>query len=438
MRDGRFPPHDAKPEPPGRAPVQPLAGNNRAPRRGASPESKAAALTADDDGLAPPDDRRAGPFAPPPPPPGADARIDAALAARGSKTSGSSDAHFWPTPSALWRDEAYARTWYAHAKRYWDDAVVAPATLDGVLGGFAQLDAPDAAWSRRFLRSLDLPWLPPDDAAGFADDDAAGFAAADVAAGIGRVAARVLLPLGARRVDVVEQSASLLRAAPDFIDACGRRARAAESPHRGPDDGADDAPPASSRCRFFCIAMQSWRPRPRDLDVVWVQWSVGHFTDADFVAFLATCRAALKPHGVLVVKDNVLGTSATADDAFYVDDDDRSVCRSLPYYRVIFDLAQATVLAERQQPVAAAPPPSTSSEGGAEAAEEAFPADIYPVFAWALAWPQDWDESMATGDAVAEHAQEAPLGGGGPSVPPPPPPPDANLRGLGDSNVPHN
>mmetsp|Transcript_1643 Transcript_1643/g.6341 ORF Transcript_1643/g.6341 Transcript_1643/m.6341 type:complete len:224 (-) Transcript_1643:831-1502(-) len=84
MRDGRFPPHDAKPEPPGRAPVQPLAGNNRAPRRGASPESKAAALTADDDGLAPPDDRRAGPFAPPPPPPGADARIDAALAARGT------------------------------------------------------------------------------------------------------------------------------------------------------------------------------------------------------------------------------------------------------------------------------------------------------------------------------------------------------------------
>jgi len=336
------------------------------------------------------------------------------------------------------RDSCREHPGYLVQQREHGAQVVAPATLDGVLGGFAQLDAPDAAWSRRFLRSLDLPWLPPDDAAGFADDDAAGFAAADVAAGIGRVAARVLLPLGARRVDVVEQSASLLRAAPDFIDACGRRARAAESPHRGPDDGADDAPPASSRCRFFCIAMQSWRPRPRDLDVVWVQWSVGHFTDADFVAFLATCRAALKPHGVLVVKDNVLGTSATADDAFYVDDDDRSVCRSLPYYRVIFDLAQATVLAERQQPVAAAPPPSTSSEGGAEAAEEAFPADIYPVFAWALAWPQDWDESMATGDAVAEHAQEAPLGGGGPSVPPPPPPPDANLRGLGDSNVPHN
>mmetsp|Transcript_1644 Transcript_1644/g.6350 ORF Transcript_1644/g.6350 Transcript_1644/m.6350 type:complete len:154 (-) Transcript_1644:1029-1490(-) len=50
-------------------------------------------------------------------------RTRAAVNVPGSKTSGSSDAHFWPTPSALWRDEAYARTWYAHAKRYWDDAV---------------------------------------------------------------------------------------------------------------------------------------------------------------------------------------------------------------------------------------------------------------------------------------------------------------------------
>ena len=64
-----------------------------------------------------------------------------------------------------------------------------PATVDGVLGGFASLDAPDVRASRRFLAQARTA----------AGQLRGAFAAADVAAGIGRVAKHVLLPGGASR-----------------------------------------------------------------------------------------------------------------------------------------------------------------------------------------------------------------------------------------------
>mmetsp|Transcript_4630 Transcript_4630/g.13600 ORF Transcript_4630/g.13600 Transcript_4630/m.13600 type:complete len:123 (-) Transcript_4630:8-376(-) len=79
----------------------------------------------------------------------ADVRVAEAVAislrAQRLGVGGSSDSASWDSPADLWRDPAYRSTWYARAADYWRDAHVAPATVDGVLGGFAVLDARDAA-----------------------------------------------------------------------------------------------------------------------------------------------------------------------------------------------------------------------------------------------------------------------------------------------------
>mmetsp|Transcript_24438 Transcript_24438/g.75369 ORF Transcript_24438/g.75369 Transcript_24438/m.75369 type:complete len:136 (-) Transcript_24438:630-1037(-) len=106
----------------------------------------------------------------------ADVRVAEAVAislrAQRLGVGGSSDSASWDSPADLWRDPAYRSTWYARAADYWRDAHVAPATVDGVLGGFAVLDAPDAIASRRFLA-----------AALVKNDMQTPFRAADVAAG---------------------------------------------------------------------------------------------------------------------------------------------------------------------------------------------------------------------------------------------------------------
>ena len=281
------------------------------------------------------------------------ALVEQVLARKRTAVHGSSDASTWPSPSALWRDASYRGTWYDRAAAYWRDHHAAPPTVDGVLGGFANLDAPDAAESRALLRRVAA-------ARGTKSD----FVAADVAAGIGRVAKHVLLACGAARVDVLEQSAPLLRAAPAFVDAPGESGGVAVGGN-------------AANCRFVESAMQTWRPAAKSYDVIWTQWCVGHLTDSHFVRFLDRCRAALTDRGFLVIKDNCLrGTNAPEsnddDEAFVVDDDDRSVCRTRAYYLALFETAGATILEEAQQPIAG---------------PTAFPDDIYPVLTWALAWP---------------------------------------------------
>lgn len=299
------------------------------------------------------------------------ARLEERLRRCGRSIRGASDSSFWESPSALWSDEAYRLTWYAHAKRYWEDAVVAPPTLEGVLGGFGRLDGADVAFSKHLLAELGLP---------------PGFAAADLAAGIGRVTARVLIPSGAGSVDVVEQSGPLLNAAPEFV-------------------GCDE------KCRFMRCAMQQWKPEAGAYDVVWIQWCVGHLTDADFVAFLATCRDALRPGGLVVIKDNVLHDSAAPEaDAFYVDDDDRSLCRSLAYFRALFDELRADVRVERRQP----------TQG-----DLAFPTDIYPVFAWVLDFPEDDHGAPPRAGNRRPEPDLVETATG----------PDAEIRGLGNNHL---
>ena len=93
-------------------------------------------------------------------------------------------------------------------------------------------------------------------------------------------------------------------------------------------------------------------------------------TDSHFLRFLERCRTALKPRGVLVIKDNC-GESSSTDDCFEVDDADRSICRGRAYLEALLALSGAELLCTALQPVAG---------------EDAFPADIYPVRSYALRW----------------------------------------------------
>ena len=78
-------------------------------------------------------------------------RVEAMLRHEGLNLRGSSDASAWASPSEFWQDASYRKTWYTKAIAYWENDAEVPATVDGVLGGFAVLDAPDVRASRRFL-----------------------------------------------------------------------------------------------------------------------------------------------------------------------------------------------------------------------------------------------------------------------------------------------
>ena len=78
-------------------------------------------------------------------------RVEAMLRHEGLNLKGSSDTQAWAAPSDFWSDANYRKTWYSRAIAYWENNEEVPATVDGVLGGFASLDAPDVRASRRFL-----------------------------------------------------------------------------------------------------------------------------------------------------------------------------------------------------------------------------------------------------------------------------------------------
>ena len=57
------------------------------------------------------------------------------------------------------------------------------------------------------------------------------------------------------------------------------------------------------RARLIVASLRDFTPT-RKYDLVWIQWVLGHLTDADVVLLLQRCRAALAHGGCLVVKDN--------------------------------------------------------------------------------------------------------------------------------------
>lgn len=265
------------------------------------------------------------------------ASLDERLRNTLSTTGGvDSEGRVYKTIHELWESELLGeengslkgKRWYSQAKDYWDDEGNCPSTVDGVLGGFASISEMDIVGSRNFLLGLSrrFPSLCLE-----------GGSCCDCGAGIGRISKGLLLPLGFKRCDLVEVSQRLLFSAPEYI--------------------GDDL--AGNRCRYLCVGLQDFCPKPSTYDLIWIQWVIGHLTDGDCVRFLERCRVSLKPGGMICIKDN---TSAT--DTFVVDKNDSSLTRSLPYLLHLCEITGLNVVHQKVQ--------------------NNFPTDIYPVHILAL------------------------------------------------------
>jgi len=220
----------------------------------------------------------------------------------------------------FWRSEFHKDggvAWYGIAEKWWCDNC--PPTVNGVLGGYGDLDACDVKESSEFLRKARLVL------------EKAGHAvkcelALDGGAGIGRVT-KNLLSRFFDKVDLLEGNQRLLDTAPEFVGE--RRSHLAD---------------------MICSTMQDFVPSVGKLyDCIWVQWCVIYLTDAHFARFLHRCGCALRPGGFIVIKENVLDQEENGTNILK-DEEDSSVTRSMPLMLHIFQQAGMEVfLQERQQ-----------------------------------------------------------------------------------------
>lgn len=225
-------------------------------------------------------------------------------------------------------DGTKSDTWYSCAKQFWDDESTCSLNENGVLGGYAEVSEADIFDSTQFLKYVKENLRP----------QCGSKVAVDCGAGIGRVTKYLLLP-NFEKVDLVEQSVRLLEHVPRYIGET-------ETERIG---------------TSFCVALQDFQPTQNSYDVIWIQWVLLYLTDIDLVNFLQRCQSALKPHGWICVKENVI---LDKEQPFVLDKSDLSLTRCDAYYKSIFKQAGLRLLFEQRQ--------------------MEFPAELFPVKMYAL------------------------------------------------------
>jgi hypothetical protein len=90
-------------------------------------------------------------------------------------------------------------------------------------------------------------------------------------------------------------------------------------------------------------------------DLIWIQWVIIYASDQQFVRFLKEASNALKPGGLIGLKDNIL----SSDECPEYDEQDHSVCRSEAHILLLFREANLVLLEKKVQ--------------------TGFPKNIYPV-----------------------------------------------------------
>lgn len=214
------------------------------------------------------------------------------------------------------RDEKY----YQDAKQYW--STVSP-TIDGMLGGFANISFADVRGSDQFLRNLYKLKPAP-----------GKLCALDCGAGIGRVSKNLLIPVFAK-VDLVEQDEQFCRTA------------------------ESDLSPSGKLGTVFNQGLQDFIPETGKYDIIWLQWVLGHLTDDDLVDFFARCHGGLRKNGMMVLKENF-----TAGPGVELDRNDSSVTRPLPWMKRLLNKGGFRVIKEHKQ--------------------KDFPKGLYPVYMLAV------------------------------------------------------
>ncbi|XP_076867750.1 N-terminal Xaa-Pro-Lys N-methyltransferase 1 [Brachyhypopomus gauderio] len=213
------------------------------------------------------------------------------------------------------------QAFYSKAEQYWKDI---PPTVDGMLGGYGSISSIDINGSKKFLQKF----------LGEATGKTRPGCALDCGAGIGRITKRLLLPLF-RTVDLVDVTQEFLDKARTYLGEEGKRVE-----------------------NYICCGLQDFQPQAGRYDVIWIQWVIGHLTDDHLVEFLRRCRGALRPDGLIVVKDNVAYEGVVPDDV------DSSVCRDLCLLHNLVARAGLAIVHEEQQ--------------------QNFPEEIYQVHTLAL------------------------------------------------------
>jgi len=171
---------------------------------------------------------------------------------------------------------------YRDAEKYW--AKVEP-TVNGMLGGLTELDDSDCKFSLKMIEKFQQSTKY----------------ALDVGAGIGRVTKNVLLKKY-NNVDLLEVDKKFLDQAREFI-----------------------GHPLEKRVgQLYNVGMQDFEFE-RKYDVIWIQWCIGHLTDADAKTFFQKCQSHLTENGKIVIKDNMTSQEETP----LLDEEDSSVTRDI-------------------------------------------------------------------------------------------------------------
>ncbi|KAM6902436.1 N-terminal Xaa-Pro-Lys N-methyltransferase 1 [Xenentodon cancila] len=177
-------------------------------------------------------------------------------------------------------------SFYSNAEDYWRDV---PPTVDGMLGGYGSISSIDINGSKAFLKRF----------LGEEEGKTGTDCALDCGAGIGRITKRLLLPLF-KTVDMVDVTQEFLDKSKSYLGEEGKRIG-----------------------NYFCCGLQDFVPENGRYDVIWIQWVIGHLTDDHLVEFLRRCQKALRPNGLIIIKDNVSYEGIVPDEV------DSSVCRDL-------------------------------------------------------------------------------------------------------------
>lgn len=169
---------------------------------------------------------------------------------------------------------------YKDAEKYWETI---PATVDGMLGGLEVLSNADCEYSIKIIEKYQK----------------SAKTALDVGAGIGRVTKNVLLTKY-NQTDMLEVDQKFLDEAPVYLG-----------------DQLKSRVP-----KMYCCGMQDFKFE-KQYDCIWIQWCIGHLTDADAIEFLLACKNNLSKDGFIVIKDNL-----TSIEESVLDEEDSSVTRA--------------------------------------------------------------------------------------------------------------
>ncbi|KAE8683139.1 Alpha N-terminal protein methyltransferase 1 [Hibiscus syriacus] len=220
-----------------------------------------------------------------------------------------SDGREFKSSQEMWReqvgddvDDPKKTQWYREGVAYWEGV---EASVDGVLGGFGQVNDADIKGSETFLNILLHER--------FGD---AGrnqhLVAIDCGSGIGRIT-KTLLIRYFNEVDLLEPASHFLDAARESLS---QEHFVASDMHKA--------------TNFYCIPLQEFTPDAGRYNVIWVQWCIGHLTDDDFISFFKRAKVGLKRGGFFILKENI------ARNGFVLDKEDRSITRSDLYFKDLF------------------------------------------------------------------------------------------------------